>query len=282
VAVREEARAPADTRSLAGRAFSASRWAAVLMRYASGLTLALFLLAWEAAVRILNTPEFLLPPPSAIFREVIVSWEILLPHMVQTLKEIAMGYGVSAVVAILLGVGIAMSGLLEKALMPLLIATDAIPKIAIAPLLLIWFGTGALSKVILVGLVTFFPILITTITGMQSADPNLVRMFRSVGASRRHEIFKLRLPYAVPYVFAGLKVATTLSVIGAVIAEWVSSSSGLGYLIISGITNFQTLLVFAGIFVLILISLSFYSAVSLLGRKLSWRDSTETNIAAGV
>lgn len=246
-------------------------------RFMSTAALLVFLVFWEVYVRLTNTPAFLLPPPSAVVLEVINSWPKLFPNAVQTIGEVAVGYGASAIIAITLGILISVSDMLERAIMPLLVATDAIPKIAIAPLLLIWFGTGATSKVVLVSLVTFFPILITTITGMGSADRSLITMFRSVGSSRWDEIVKLRLPYAVPYIFTGLKVATTLSVIGAVIAEWVSSSAGLGYLIISGITNFETTLVFASILILVVISLSFYNAVSYIGKRLSWqRDATVT------
>lgn len=249
-----------------------------MRRYTSVIALVFFFLLWELGVRLTNTPAFLLPPPSDVVVEVFRAWPKLFPNALQTIGEVAIGYGVSAVIAILLGILISISRTLERALLPLLVATDAIPKIAIAPLLLIWFGTGMTSKIVLVGLVTFFPILITTITGMGSADRSLVTLFRSVGASRWDEIVKLKLPYAVPYVFTGLKVATTLSVIGAVIAEWVSSSAGLGYLIISGITNFQTSLVFASIVLLVVISLTFYNGVSLLGRRLSWQKDTETKV----
>lgn len=242
-----------------------------MRRFTSAAALVAFLLFWEIYVRLTNTPAFLLPPPSAVVSEVFNSWPKLFPNAIQTIGEVAVGYGTSAVIAIILGILISVSDTLERAILPLLVATDAIPKIAVAPLLLIWFGTGATSKVVLVSLVTFFPILITTITGMGSADRSLLTMFRSVGASKWDEIVKLRLPYAVPYIFAGLKVATTLSVIGAVIAEWVSSSAGLGYLIISGITNFQTTIVFASILLLMVISLSFYNGVSFIGKRLSWQ-----------
>lgn len=245
----------------------------ILKRFPSIISLAMCLTLWEGAVRLFETPEFLLPPPTTVFSEIVASWSTLLPHIAQTMKEIGIGYVASAVVAIGLGILISMSGVVERAAMPILVATDSVPKIAIAPLLLIWFGTGNLSKVLLVALVSFFPILITTISGMRSVDRNLLMIFRSVGASRTDEIIKLRIPNAVPYVFAGLKVATTLSVIGAVVAEWVSSSSGLGYVIISGITNFETGLVFAGIFILIAISVAFYTAVDALGRLLSWQAS---------
>lgn len=245
-------------------------------RYLSPLTLLLILVAWELAIRLSGTAEYLLPAPTSIAKEFANSWDKILANTWDTLKEIAIGYVAGVVTAVFLGILISTVTFLERALMPLLVATDAVPKIAIAPLLLLWFGTGMTSKVILVIMVTFFPILITTITGMRAADRSLLNLFQSVGASRKDQIVKLRLPYAIPYIFAGLKVATTLSVIGAIIAEWVSSSSGLGHLIIAGITNFETTLVFACIVVLIAISLIFFHAIDLLGKRVSWQSSTDT------
>ena len=207
-------------------------------------------IVWEVLVRVVNVPSWQLPPPSAILDELIVSKDLLLHHTLVTLKEIVVGFSVALVTGLTLAAGIAYSRILERSVYPIIIASQTIPIIAIAPLLLIWVGYGLTPKVIIVALICFYPIAVNTVDGLKSIDPDMISMFRTLGASRFQVFTKLQVPNSLPFMFSGIKIGISVSVIAAVIGEWVGGSEGLGYLITYSQPLFLTARVFAAIFLL--------------------------------
>ena len=207
-------------------------------------------IVWEVLVRVLNVPSWQLPPPSAILDELIISRSLLLDHTLVTLKEIVVGFSVALLTGLTLAAGIAYSRVLERSVYPIIIASQTIPIIAIAPLLLIWVGYGLTPKVIIVALICFYPIAVNTVDGLKSIDPDMISMFRTLGASRFQVFTKLQVPNSLPFMFSGMKIGISVSVIAAVIGEWVGGSEGLGYLITYSQPLFLTARVFAAIFLL--------------------------------
>ena len=207
-------------------------------------------IVWEVLVRVVNVPSWQLPPPSDILDELIVSKDLLLHHTLVTLKEIVVGFSVALVTGLTLAAGIAYSRILERSVYPIIIASQTIPIIAIAPLLLIWVGYGLTPKVIIVALICFYPIAVNTVDGLKSIDPDMISMFRTLGASRFQVFTKLQVPNSLPFMFSGIKIGISVSVIAAVIGEWVGGSEGLGYLITYSQPLFLTARVFAAIFLL--------------------------------
>lgn len=226
---------------------------------------------WEFWVQFGNIPKWQLPAPSAIVQELVASWSLLLRHAYITLQEIIIGFLVALASGLLLAVAIVRSKILERALLPILVSSQTIPIIAIAPLLLIWVGYGLASKVIVVALISFYPIAVNTIDGLKAINNDMVAMMRSLGASRWQIFTKLQIPTSLPYMFSGIKVGISISVIGAVIGEWVGASGGLGYLIKYSQPLFLTSRVFAAIFVLSLLGIGLFALAGWVERlMLPW------------
>ena len=221
---------------------------------------------WEGAVRLFNVARWLLPPPSSIGAELFESRSLLLRHSLVTLEEVLLGFALSLVVGIGLAAAIAYSRLVERAAYPFVIASQTVPVIVIAPLLLIWIGYGIWPKIIVVVLISFFPIVINTVDGLKSADPDMLNMMRTLGANRWQLFTKVQVPSSIPFLFSGVRVAIALSVIGAVIGEWVGASAGLGYLITRSASQFLTDRVFASIFILSVIGITLFALVVLIER----------------
>jgi len=238
------------------------------------LTLLGFVVAWEALVRIRDYPAFILPSPGDVLAELAQS--VLTPsfwtHIGVTLAEITGGLLIGASLAIVLGYLVAKSATLDAMLSPLFVASQAVPIVAVAPLLTIWFGYGLTPKIVTSALIVFFPVLISAAAGVRSVEPNLRDLMRSLQASRRQMLFKLEAPAALPMALSGLKVGATLAVIGAIVGEFVNSDKGLGFLIKQGIGEYNTAATFATLIALAAIALSLYGAVALLERRcLAWR-----------
>ncbi|MEV6417921.1 ABC transporter permease [Kribbella sp. NPDC051718] len=249
-----------------------SRTAAVLLPVV-GLILALAL--WWVATIVFSVDSYLLPNPGEVVSAFLDQPGYLLGHTWTSLVETVEGFVLSIVVGVPVALLIVRSVVVERLLYPLLLAVNAIPKIAIAPLLVVWFGFGQWPKVLLVLLVCFFPIVISTATGMKSTPADLVELLKSLNASKSQEFFKLRLRYALPQIFTGLKVAISLAVIGSVIAEFVGATSGLGYVITSSGANADTALAFAAMTLLsILAIILFYALVLLEHLLLPWARET--------
>lgn len=241
------------------------------------LTLLLGLLAWTALVELTGLPSFILPTPGDVWRSFVrvVADGTLAFHTWVTLTEVLLGLALGVVIATLLGYALAKSTQLERLLSPYVVASQAIPIVAVAPLLIIWFGPGMLSKVLVSALIVFFPVLVNTVVGVRSVPEELYDLMRSLRAGRWETFVKLEVPASLPVLIGGLKVGATLSVIGAVVGEFVGADRGLGFLINLGRGMYNTPLVFVAIFALIAMALGLYGAVSLLeGWLLRWRRPT--------
>lgn len=229
---------------------------------------------WELVVRAFDIKEYVLPTPSAIVSEAVRSADVLLPNLRVTVEEMLLGFGLAAAVGIGLGILIASSAVFRRGIFPLVIASQTVPVIAIAPVLVIWFGYDILPRVLVTALIAFFPLTVNTVSGLRAVDPELIRLFRSLNASRLQIFRKLTFPSGLPYVFAGLKVAATLSVIGATVGEWVGANRGLGYQIVTDTAQLETTRVFASILLLSLSGIVLYLIVAGLEWVcLPWRHS---------
>jgi len=238
------------------------------------LSLVVFLLAWELVARVGNIAPIYLPSPQgvAIKAARVLADGSLARHTITTLAEVLGGLALGMIVAAALGYLLARSVAAERALSPFLVASQAVPIVAIAPLLVIWFGYGLISKILISALIVFFPILINTIAGLRGVPADLRDLMRSLRATRWQMIARLEIPAALPTLLAGLKVGATLSVIGAVVGEFAGSNGGLGYMVSLANGQYDTARMFVGVFMLIVMALALYGMVSAVERVLlAWR-----------
>lgn len=227
---------------------------------------------WEAIVYFKDMPHYILPPPSKIVVTLFVEREQLLQHSLVTLQEMLFGFALAVSIGIPLAVLMFEFPVLEKAFYPYVIGSQTVPVFAIAPLLVIWFGFGIASKVVMAAIIVFFAIVLNTLDGLRSTDPDTVNLFRILRATRWQILWKVRMPSALPFIFSGAKIGISISTIGAVIGEWVGSSAGLGYLMLYAGGLVQTSLVFAAIFCLTFLGLSLFALMTLLERyAMPWR-----------
>jgi NitT/TauT family transport system permease protein len=247
----------------------------LLRRAAPFLFFACVVVLWELAVRGSALPAWLLPSPSEILFQ-SYRFRLEFPrHLLATLLATILGFTAAAVIGIGLALLFASVRFLEQTIYPALVAIQSVPKVALAPLFLMWIGYGIATKVAIVFLVAIFPIVVTTTTGLKAAPDSLIQMVRAFKASPITELFQIRLPYAIPYVFVGLRVGITLATTGAVIGEFVGASEGLGYLISVATQQFNTSLAFGSIVLLALLSIGLYYLVDIAQRILfpwSMRD----------
>jgi NitT/TauT family transport system permease protein len=234
-------------------------------------SLAVFLAAWKVLTVLTGTPQYILPAPDVVAERGAraIGSGILWEHLWATLTEVVPGFLLGAATAVAVGVALGKSVVIERVLSPYIVAAQAVPILALAPLLDIWFGGGLLSRVLVVALIVVFPIAIATMVGIRSVDPRLREMLRSLGATPGQVTARLEIPSALPVIFGGLRVGVTLAVIGAVVSEWVSASSGLGVLInIADQGLFDTPLMFVALVALAVIGLAFYGLVVQVERRL--------------
>jgi NitT/TauT family transport system permease protein len=230
------------------------------------LTLAGAIVVWELASRLFRIPKFIMPAPLEILGE---GWQWryrFIEHTWVTLYETLGGFALSIVVGVPLAVLIVYSPWCKRALYPLIVLTQSVPKIAVAPVLLLMLGHGEIPKVFVAFLVAFFPVVVDTATGLAATPPELLDLSRSYRASAFKTFLKVRFPMALPFFFSGLKVAITLAVIGAVVGEFVGSDKGLGYVILSATSYWKTELAFSAIILLALIAIVLFGAVCLVER----------------
>jgi NitT/TauT family transport system permease protein len=221
---------------------------------------------WEAVVRLFQVPEFLVPAPSAIWQEFASRADLYATHTWITLYETVIGFLLAVVLGILAAIAIVYSRALQSVVYPVILVLQIVPKVAVAPLLLIWVGYGLQSKALIALLVAFFPIVISTATGMRAADPELLDLVKVLKGSRWQEFVKIRFPYSLPFIFSGLKVAITLAVIGAIIGEFVGGNEGLGYLIVIANAQLKTAMSFSSFILLSLMGLGLFAAIVVLER----------------
>jgi NitT/TauT family transport system permease protein len=242
------------------------------------ISLLFAVLVWYLAARLGDFPPFILPPPSLVWER---WWQVvgdgsLLRHAMVTLGEVLAGLALGVSVATVLGYVLAKSPAVERLLSPYVVASQAVPVVAIAPLLVIWFGPGLFSKVLICALIVFFPVLVNTIVGLRSVPEDLRDLMRSLQATRWQTIRLLEIPAALPVFLGGLRIGATLAVIGAVVGEFVGANYGLGFMINRARGQYDTALVFVAVLSLVMMALALYGSVVLLeARLLSWRARSE-------
>lgn len=233
---------------------------------------------WQVSIWLFAVPAYLLPPPMGVMERLFADLGFLAYHSGITTLETLGGFFLSILIGIPLGIVLVWSRTLERAIMPLLVVSQAFPKVAIAPLIIIWFGLGLFPKVLIAFSVAFFPIVVSTIAGMRSVDADLNDLARSMQSSALKTFLKIRLPFAMPQVFSGLKVAIAFATVGAVVGEWVGAESGLGYLLLSANANLDTTLLFAVLVALMIIGLVLYYAVEIAERlMIPWHISVRSD-----
>jgi NitT/TauT family transport system permease protein len=224
------------------------------------------LAAWEFATRAFDIPAYLLPAPSGIAVSLVGNAALILKHGWVTTIEIVLGFFLSIVVGVPLALAIFMWPAFSRSVLPLLVSSQAMPKVAVAPLFLVWFGFGLLPKVLIAFLIAFFPIVIGTAVGLASIEQEKIHLARSMGLGAAATFFKIRLPSALPSVFGGLKISITLAVVGAVVGEFVGGDAGLGYLLMVANGNIDTPLLFAGLVALTVQGVVLFFLVELVER----------------
>ncbi len=236
-------------------------------RYAWSAGLALVVLViWQAVTYFFSIQSWLLPSPVEVVQALGDTPRLIFRHAAVTAQEAIIGFAVAIVVGVTLAAAVTSSRAIERAVYPYVIASQAIPVIAIAPVLVVWFGFGLLPKAVVIVLITFFPIAINTVDGLRNVDPEMTTLMRSLGATRWQVFRMVQVPSALPLFFSGAKIAAAVSVIGAVLGEWVGASEGLGYLITRSSAQFLTARVFASIVVLSFMGIALFYSVSYLER----------------
>jgi NitT/TauT family transport system permease protein len=232
---------------------------------------------WEAAARFTDVPQYILPAPTAIAERMVRSWALLWDHSLVTLTEIGIGFALGVILGLALAIPIAYSTIVRNTLYPVIVASQAVPKIAIAPLLVLWLGFDIWPKIVVTALMVFFPVTVTAAEGFSSVDRNLLDLLKSVHANQTQIFFKIRFPHALPHIFSGLKIGITLAVVGAVVGEWVGADSGLGYLLVYANTLLDSTLLFASLILLIVIGVVLFIMVGILERLLlPWHRDEST------
>lgn len=232
------------------------------------------LVAWEAAVRLYGIPAFLLPAPSLVFEVLIDKFSLLMRQLGFTAMASALGFGIALISGIVVGAAISASRVFDRAIYPWLVISHAIPKVVIAPLFLVWFGFGMTSEVLFVVVFTFFPIVVNTVAGLKAADPEVLQLARSMRANPLQVLWKIKIPGALPTIFAGIKISVTMAPVGAVIGEFVASNVGLGHVLIQAVGSLETALAFAAVTVISIFGIAVWYAAEAIERLfIPWHAS---------
>lgn len=255
-------------RSMSGKKRVRSSW---LERYSALLVAAMLIAAWQILVPLSGLSAFVLPTPLAIATRMINDAPLLVAHLYVTLFEVIVGFGMGVLIGVPLALSIFYSRPFERAIYPILVGLQTVPKVSLAPILVLYLGYGWAPKIVLAFLISFFPIVISTVVGLQSLDTNLVNLVRSMGANEWQTFFKLRLPAALPNIFGGFKVAISLAVIGAVIGEYVAAERGLGYLQLQANSLFDTTLNFATVVTISLLGVILYYIIDVVEARVSYK-----------
>lgn len=238
---------------------------------------ALILAGWQLAVRALQIPDIILPSPTDIAEYLVRRDQLFLKHLWPTLIQTIWGFALAVVGGVLLAIVVSLTEFGKRAIMPLLVVAQIVPKIAVAPLFMLWFGLGDLSRVLIAFTVAFFPMVINTASGLSSVNQEVVLLGRAFARSRWEFFLKIQFPHALPYIFDGMKVSITLAIIGVIVAEFVSSQRGLGYLIMFGNGQLDTVMMMTAIVVLSAMGLALYAIISVMARVIVyWRTPNET------
>lgn len=231
------------------------------------IVIVLFFLIWELATYIFQIPQFLLPAPSVIFAVIAKSFLPIMGHAWQTMFTTTVGFLIAVGFGLFGGVVLGSSRTLYRAFYPLLIGFNSIPKVAVVPVLVIWFGIGTVPAIISAFLISFFPIVVNVATGIATLEPELKDVLLALGARRRDIMLKVGIPRSMPYFFASLKVAITLAFVGAIISETVAANSGIGFLMVSAAARFDVPLVFAGLLVTSVMGVGMYAVAAVIEQR---------------
>ena len=237
---------------------------------------AVVLVAWEVLPRVLRVPSYILPPFSRVYAVLEVKYAFLLRHTWPTLYEIALGFALAVLVGVVCGLAIGQFRVVRDTVYPLLIVVNSVPKVALAPLIIIWLGFGLPSILTIVVLLAFFPVLVNTMVGVTNVQPELIELVRTMTPSRTREFLRVRLPSSVPYIFAGMKTSITLASVGAVVAEFIVGQRGLGFVILSAQQSLDVAMIFACLTLLVVVTLGLFGV--LVGAErvmMPWRRGTD-------
>ncbi len=227
------------------------------------VTIGLFV-GWEGICRLFDVPSYFLPAPTVIFEAMVEFREALVEDSLQTLFSTAVGFLMAVVFGLVLGIAVGWSKTIYNGLYPVMVGFNSIPKVAVVPILVLWFGIGTIPAIFTAFLISFFPIVVNVATGLATTEPELEDVLRSLGASKLDIMLKVGIPGALPYFFGSLKVAITLAFVGAVVSETVASNNGLGHLMLSAQANFEVPLVFAGLMALAVEGIVMYALFALI------------------
>jgi len=248
-------------------------------KYVTACTILLLVIVWEASVRLFHIKEYILPGPWAIIKVFKSVWRLLLSHSVVTLNEALAGFVLSVIVGLTLSFLMNRWRFAKRVLYPLMVISQTVPIIALAPLILIWMGVGVFPKVVIVVLVCFFPICINTMEGLQSADRDMINLMKVMGAGHIKIFREVTLPSALPQFFSGLKIAGTYSVMGAVIGEWLGAKSGLGIFMTRAISSYRADMLFAAIVVIVMLSITLFKIIEITERiVIPWNSKNKDEI----
>ncbi|RWI87924.1 ABC transporter permease [Mesorhizobium sp.] len=249
-------------------------WKHVVLRYPALLTLGVVLVVWEAIIRMFGVPDYVAPAPSVVGVELFLQIPLLATNMVPTVLEALGGFFIGNFSAILLAIGMVRSHFVERCFYPIAVFIQSVPMLAIAPILVLLFGTGYTPKVTIAALICFFPTLVNMVRGLKSVNPQAYELMRILSASNAEILLKLRLPSSLPFLFAALKVTAPSAMIGAIVGEWIGSRYGLGALILEATYNFRAPLLYATILVATSIAMAMFGLVGLVERRIvRWRPS---------
>jgi NitT/TauT family transport system permease protein len=225
------------------------------------LPILLFCVVWEVACIVMKIPDYIVPTPHRVVQKIIESRSLLYTHSLTSMAEIVLGFILASLCALLCAIAMVHSRRVEAVLEPFLVVSQVVPKVALAPLFIIWFGHGILPKIIIAMLIAFFPVLVNAVVGLRSIDAEILELMESIAANKRQTFWRVRLPNSLPYIFPALKVAALLSIVGAMVGEFVGSDRGLGYLMIIGDVNLDTDLLFASLVVVTVFGMIVYAVI---------------------
>jgi NitT/TauT family transport system permease protein len=242
------------------------------------IALVVVFIAWSAAVKVFAIPEYLLPAPLDVVNRIVREWHLLAKNGAYTLQSVLIGFFAGVAIGVPLAFAVVLSRSIERVTMPILVMSQTIPKVAIAPILVVWLGFGILPKIAIVFLITFFPIVVSTVVGLKSVESDMIDLVRSMGAKTLKIMLRVRGPSALPQMFAGFKIAICLSVVGAIVGEFVGSDTGLGYLLLTSTGTLDGTLVWSALFILTAMGIILFAIVSKIERLLiPWHVSVRAD-----
>ena len=244
------------------------------------LAIVAFFLVWEAACRVFDVPVFILPKPSEFLAVLFARWRAIMPNAIQTLYTTIVGFGLGVLVGAAIGACIGLSRFVYRVTYPLLIGFYSVPKIAVVPILVIWFGIGTVPAILTAAIMCLFPVVVNVATGLATTEPELEDVLRALGASKLDILRRVGLPRSMPYFFASLKIAVSLAFVGTVVAETVAANIGIGSMMILAGSTFDVPLVFAGVFLLAVLGVAMYAVFAFIEGKVTFWARRNADIAA--